>query len=178
MGAYQNVHGRKSGRGLRPWLLIPKVLCVAAAFGGYLAAAVLAGAERRDALLAVLDFVVLPGLIGATLLGAILVAEHGTILLRMRWMQVKLLAVLLLVPVHLWLRSGIVLHAPTVSRFDNPGVHTGLNMLTLGRAAVPVVLTGLIVWLGRHKPRLGQNVATVYQKRQLERRMNDANPDR
>ena len=38
---YVNVHGRKGGRGVRPWLLIPKVLCLAIFVGAYVAATVL-----------------------------------------------------------------------------------------------------------------------------------------
>ena len=34
---YTNIFGRKPGRGVRPWLLIPKVIAVATFVGGYVA---------------------------------------------------------------------------------------------------------------------------------------------
>ena len=34
MDRQQNIYGRKWGRGMRPWLLIPKYICVALILGG------------------------------------------------------------------------------------------------------------------------------------------------
>lgn len=137
---FANIHGRRQTRGLRPYLLIPKVLCVAGYFGGLLTMLVSTDASRIHRL------IVLPSLIGAGLLGALLLALHGPILLRMRWLQVKLAAAVGLGLGHAWYLQG-----------GGTGPVIGL-----------LVGAGVVVWLGRHKPRLGQRIATVHQQRRMK----------
>jgi hypothetical protein len=140
---YTNKHGRKQTRGARPYLLLPKVLCVGAYFGGLLAMLV---AEEAGEIHRV---IVLPALGAAMLLGAGLLAMHGGILLKMRWLSTKLLLTMFgLVGGHIW--------------FESRGGIAPIVML--------VGVTVLVVILGRHKPRLGQNVATVYQQRKMKER--------
>ena len=44
MANYTNIHGRRGGRGWRPYLLIPKYLAIGANFGGLLAAMIIPAA--------------------------------------------------------------------------------------------------------------------------------------
>jgi len=141
---YTNKHGRTFTRGLRPYLLIPKVLCVAGYFGGLLAMLLVDNAQRLHV------WLVIPAAVGALALGVALLALQGTIMLRMRWLQVKLMLVILVIV------GGHLAYETTGS--------TLINAALLGNAAV-------LIWLGRHKPRLGQNIATVYQQRKVKEQL-------
>lgn len=135
---FTNKHGRQFTRGVRPYLLLPKVLCVAAYFGGLIAMLLVDRPMRLHTIL------VLPAGAGAVMFGALLLLMHRSLLIRMRWLQMKLLLVAIgLIGGHVW-------YASTGS--------TGAN-------AVLLVNAGLLIVLGRHKPRLGQDIATVYQQR-------------
>lgn len=174
-----NQHGRKWGRGLRPWLLIPKVLCVAAGFGGTLAAGVCLAtikpghSQGQIVLIAtiarrIIDGLVIPSLVLTVMLSVGLLAMHGLYMVRMRWLGVKLLLVIGLMP---WPLLGARSQMRWLVRAD-PMVHSAYPAggVTLGllNVAGALLLWIAIIWLGRHKPRLGQNIATVYQQRKLK----------
>lgn len=162
---YPNLLGRKGGRGLRPWLLIPKVLAVAGLFGGTLAVAVLltTGTGKDPAAVrATLEHVrevyrwlLLPSATLAVLTGIGLTLQHPGPLLRQRWLQVKLLLVLVALPTlhllcrHLYSRAVQSLGSTSDSSPNQPPA------LTLAALAV-VILLALVIFLGRHKPRLGR----------------------
>jgi len=135
---FTNKHGRQFTRGVRPFLLLPKVLCVAAYFGGLIAMLLVDRPMRLHELL------VLPAGGGAVVFGALLLLAHRSVLIRMRWLQVKLLLVAVgLIGGHVWYAAGGSIAANTVL----------------------LVNATLLIVLGRHKPRLGQDIATVYQQR-------------
>lgn len=177
----KNRHGRKPGRGIRPWLLLPKVVCVAMLVGGLAAVAAIVGPPRdwrpgeldaaHAAMSRVFRFVVIPGSIGTVLFGVALLFEHFSVFLRLRWLQVKVaLAVIALATLHLAMRHQMhqIQDARSALRVEPVLPHEGLSR---GAAALwYTALAGetallLIVVIGRHKPRLGQNRATLNKPR-------------
>lgn len=169
-----NLHGRKPGRGIRPWILLPKVLFVAFYLGGLAATLVvwlysnfaslpLADPRRLWTLNlvgALIEFFVVPALLGALLTGLLLLLQHPRQFLRMRWLIVKLVALALLIPsAHLYLSSRLAL-------LRHDALHQTANsvspsQVTCGLALV-LAASSAIVILGRLKPRLGQNWARSY----------------
>jgi small-conductance mechanosensitive channel len=172
----RNIHGRRRGRGIRPWLLTAKLIGVICFVGGLGALAALAwGSPDPDAsspdpvtarakwkfLVDCAHWILVPGTIG----GAILAIVAGFCLwlqmprrfLRMRWFQIKIALVVVLVPTfHLWGRStALELH----EALDKPARLSEVRPLW-DRLAVIFLLAFLamllIVWVGRIKPRLGQ----------------------
>lgn len=159
MAEYRNIHGRKGGRGLRPWLLIPKVVAVALIIGGLAAVLVLDQATRSLAMTTdqvrlvgrliglLFKYQIVPATILALVLGLLLLLQHPRQFLRMRWLIVKLLLVAVTVPAaHILLRSQ-------VQRMqESPPAQVG--------PCVAGILGGFlaILLLGRLKPRLGQKI--------------------
>ena len=151
MAAFKNIHGRKWGRGVRPWLLIPKCFCVAVLIGGLFALALLTVASQLTTggeqsqfawtlIRAIFRYQIIPATIGAVILGLLLFVQHLREFGRMRWMRVKLAAVVIAVPfLHIWLSTNLGLHTKLM-----PGLLTALAVF------------GVIAVLGRLKPRLGQ----------------------
>lgn len=94
MVEHRNRHGRKPGRGLRPWLLIPKILSVAVVLGAFVAVAVLMHtrtAQNLEQWIALIDmvitlfrYVIVPGVISILLFGLLLLIQHRRVFLRMR----------------------------------------------------------------------------------------------
>jgi uncharacterized membrane protein len=165
---YTNVHGRKPGRGIRPWLIAAKVIAVALYVGGLASVtfiwltsdynALPPDDPRRQWLLNLVGrmmvYFVVPALLVAMLLGVLLLLQHPRVFLRMRWLQVKLILLLILIPAgHFWCRARVRelrnLHAP-------PKVHhlaaRGLSWGLVGTLVGSVV----VVVIGRTKPRLAQ----------------------
>jgi uncharacterized membrane protein len=163
-----NQHGRKAGRGLRPWLLIPKLLCIGMVFGGFVAAAVLAitttaktpaeFATLLDAIGHVVVWCVVPGLIGSILFGAMLWWQHPKELGSRRWLHVKLFIVAAILPaMHVWV-SGMMDEMRDETAAAQPAGWRRPELwgqFRFGVVLAIVVVIGLII-LGRHKPRLGQ----------------------
>jgi uncharacterized membrane protein len=161
-----NRFGRKGGRGVRPWLLIPKVIAVAVYVGGL--AAVLGlwiasgfgsiplGDPRRglviDLVSRLMIFVVVPGLLVAMILGVALLLQLPRQFLRMRWLQVKLVSLAVLIPAgHLFCSSRLAMLRHATDASTNASV---AREFTLGLA----LSLGGSIWiviLGRLKPRLG-----------------------
>ena len=104
-------------------------------------------------------WLVAPGATIAAGLGVALLIHHGSILLPMRWLQVKLALLVVVLPaivgVGAWL-VRMIDEELTIGEPDGPrGLIGALRLLIL----VDLAVVGAIIWLGRHKPRLGQNVA-------------------
>ncbi len=161
-----NKHGRKPGRGLRPWLLISKLIGVAMYVGGLAAVTtiLLAGGERTAAQWAdvmadvarVFDWVIIPGISTAVALGVGLVLMHGKVMLRMRWLQAKLgLAVVCIPTLHI-LGHETMEQIEEVVRIGEPHTPHGLIEKFVVIVIAGLVFGLLMLWLGRHKPRLGQ----------------------
>ena len=172
---YRNVHGRKWGRGLRPWVLIPKVLFVAGLIGGLLTlVAVLllpassptpeAWRVRVDLVERTFTRVVIPCSTLAVLAGVVLLVMHGRVLLRMRWLIVKLTVTVLALPAgHLFLRFTLrsLQEAIAVKSFEQ--AHRLIWQLRAAAAGV-LIAVGVIAVLGRLKPRLGQDFGGTFSR--------------
>lgn len=163
MPSYPNQHGRRPGRGLRPWLLLPKILCVAIALGAATSATVLwcqrrsaGGLDVIGAMHILLAHVMVPALLGALFFGFLLLLQHPRIFLKQRWLQVKLLLAAAGFP---------ILHLLATHEMDQlrtlllPVESTPLRprLLVILLVALWVMVT--LIALGRLKPRLGQNWA-------------------
>jgi hypothetical protein len=165
-----NRHGRKPGRGLRPWLLIPKYLAAGTYFGGIVTVAALffvAAFERGSyerlqmPVMAIAYWVILPGALLASAMGVALWLQHPKVFWRMRWFRLKLLLIFALLGPLEMLGYILVINSDTWPRRAK-----GIDMDRLVSAAgFGVVLVGLIIvavviiTLGRLKPRLGQPIA-------------------
>jgi len=180
MAEYVNQHGRKPGRGIRPWLLIPKILGVAMYFGGTVTALMIAvsGNATSDAdarllgtiLSHIFLYVAVPGLLLAIVCGLLLLWHHGRVMLRMRWLRLKIIVLVIGIPLLHFHTSHVVGQLRT---YDS-----GVSFIRFGPGwlvfDVQISLTAAIliaiavIWLGRHKPRLGQKVATVAEQKRVE----------
>jgi len=163
--SYTNQFGRIGGRGLRPWLLLPKVIAFSIYIGGL--ATVLGilivsrftlldiGDPHRTLVLdqvgRLMVFLVVPALLLAILFGVALLLQHPKVFLRMRWMQVKLVSLLILIPSsHFFCETRFMrLRAATDHATSDPAS----RQLAFG---LLIALAGSIwiVILGRLKPRL------------------------
>jgi len=162
MAARVNRFGRKPGRGIRPYLLIPKLLCVATYFGGLVSAGAIAWAQTPAEAVALLERADLAGWLCAKVA---LLVQHGRVLLRMRWLRVKLVTLAIAVPLLHWVVSGRLAAARELGPAADPEtLARAYNQFRLALAGA-IVVSAWVVFLGRHKPRFGTPVATVAQQR-------------
>jgi hypothetical protein len=155
----ENIHGRTGGRGLRPWLLIPKYFCVSFILGGLLAMLILcltawsfpAETDQRAAAWRLIGpifwFQVIPATVLTILLGIALLAQHFWALIRMRWLLLKIPAVVIVVPLSHWYFSN------SVDAYRTANLSP--TLLALPLALSLAAFCGIAI-LGRLKPRLGQ----------------------
>lgn len=176
--SYQNVHGRRGGRGLRSWLLMPKVLGAGAYFGGLLAAAAIIGnfyasgaaagatgeaeaeawRQLANTLRPIFLFVAVPGLIVTIAFGIALLWHTGWVLWRMRWMKLKTAIAVVSIPLlHLFMSGRL---AQVRSGEDSAAAMAQFNV-GLG---VAIAVAAALIFLGRHKPRLAQPVTPKRSK--------------
>jgi uncharacterized membrane protein len=172
---YTNRYGRRQTRGVRPWLLLPKVIAVAVYLGGLASATVLwwvsdlggAHMTQPQRLLvlgqvrALFTCLLVPALLTAIVLGIALLLQHPRVLLRQRWLIVKLIWLAVLVPAaHLYLSSRVTLLRRAITAGETPDpadiaqVQWGLALAFVGFVIVAA--------LARLKPRLRQNWARGY----------------
>ena len=171
-----NVYGRRPGRGVRPWLLIPKVLAVAVYFGSLVAAAAVwfTGPRRHPApadpqvvqwLEQVADlfrFVVVPALLVAVVFGLLLFLQHPRQFMRLRWWQVKIAWLAVFIPVmHLYMSSRLERVRSAVEAGSMHG--TAERQFEWGLAAA-ILGSAFVIFLGRYKPRFWQNWARAYRR--------------
>lgn len=160
---YINKHGRLPHRGLRPWLLLPKVLAVALLFGGLMAVMLLltrlllhksTSPEMVDQTLRTIEFfyrwMILPGVIASGLFGLLLWWQMPWVFLRLRWFQLKMAMVLIVLP---------AIHMGSL-RLAQQGKVQALSIMV----GLAVLLTVLVICIGRIKPNLRQNWAKDYPK--------------
>jgi len=175
MSAYQNKHGRRPGRGLRPWLLIPKILSLCALLGGFLAAAVLLHASHPTthaqwaSLIATISTIftrlIVPAVFCVVLSGILLYFQHPKVFLKMRWFQVKVvLLILLLPPLHLTGRSLIHKARKALAVDDLDRVAELMQYFTI-TADLAILALVIVIVIGRLKPRLGQRPKTLAEQR-------------
>lgn len=183
-----NLYGRRAGRGLRPWLLVPKVLALGGLFGGLVAAwvaTVAAQPPARDAAAwqawlsavgAVFRYLVVPASLAAALLGALLLLQAPRVLLAQRWLRVKLLVLILfLPPLHFLARHQFHrLRAVSPPPADAPGDAPASALPFTACLVAAVLVVAAVIALARVKPRLGQNWARTYER--LGRRPPDVTP--
>jgi len=163
MVTFTNKHGRKPGRGVRPWLLMPKLFCVATYFGGLVGAMALLflmdiqNDEVRTHLIEVQSvlfrFSIVPGLIGALLFGAALLYHHGKPVWQMRWMRVKLVIVVISVPIFHTIGRILLTTARETEGAESISAMQNFRLMVIS----VILVTGLIMLIGRHKPRFGQS---------------------
>lgn len=154
-------------RGL-PWVLYPKLICVAVLLGSFVSVLVLIFATRRedlddwralvDAVGAIFKLVIVPGSFMTVVFSLLLLKRGGRWFLRQRWARIKLVLLVVTLPaLHLLARGVFTAIREEVERTGaSPEGPTGrLEVFTL-----LVVLTILVlltaIWLARFKPRLGQ----------------------
>lgn len=175
MTGYLNKHGRRPGRGIRPWLLIPKILSVGALFGGFLGAAVLLHASDPhtheqwahliETVSTLFRRLIVPAVLCVVLLGTLLLLQHPKQFVKMRWFRLKAALLLLaLPPLHFtgrWLMSQ-ARQALDDGQLDLVADLMGRLTLTVDLAVLAVIV---VIVIGRHKPRLGQRPKTLAQQR-------------
>ena len=173
MAAYVNQYGRKPGRGIRPWLLIPKVLGVAVYFGAVSAAAALAWLwpdgsleetrQLANAVRFIMVFCAVPGLIVAIFAGIGLFMQHPAVFCTRRWWGVKMLLLLVGIPLlHYYTRDVV----QSLRIYQNLPLHPHRVMLLRWLLTAAASMMVVIIFLGRYKPRLGQPVAAVARQKQ------------
>ncbi len=163
---------------MRPWLLLPKVAAVGVLIGSLAASVIIAqfvaarmatGVEAAlplwsvDLLRAIFLWLVVPATVTAIVLGVGLLLMHGPrLMLRQRWLQVKLLLLAIAAP------TGHVTMVTLLDRIREAAEAGSADAEALHRFSIMtgVVLAGVIVLmvLGRHKPRLGQNWARALNR--------------
>jgi len=178
MSGYKNIHGRCPGRGIRPWLLIPKVLAVAALFGGFLSASVTLHTadpgtpEQWTQLIQTVSHLflrlIVPAVLSVIVLGLALLLQHPRVFLTRRWVQVKLLMLIVSLPtLHLTAR-GLLEQARRAlenGQLDHTAQFMGRFTLVVDLA---VVALACVIFLGRYKPRLGQKPIQRHQQQESE----------
>ena len=168
----QNIYGRRWGRGLRPWLILPKYVCVSLFIGGLGAAGVVltSPSEGPTAVYHAELFgrlftrAIVPGLVGAIVLGILLLLIHPWAFFRMRWFQLKLALIAVGVPgLHLYMR-GRSLAWKAALRAGDFAAADGIRRELLAGLGVAVIFGVVIAILGRIKPRLGQDYARTFSR--------------
>lgn len=169
MHAIQNIHGRRAGRGLRPWLLLPKVMLIAVYFGTVAAAAILwwsqplADPHRLHLLVdqtrTLFVFLAVPAMLLTACLGVGLFMQMPRQFVRLRWWQVKMASLAVGVPLgHVMVSARLRALRGLLEAGDMAAVTAGARSF---RVALLLLLAGSawIIVLGRLKPGLGQNWA-------------------
>jgi hypothetical protein len=165
-----NSFGRRGGRGIRPWFLLPKVIAVGCYVGGLAAMFVLwlTGDMRASSRAMVYllwmttylrKYLIVPSLLVAIVCGVLLFLQHPRTFIKLRWLRVKLALIAVTVPAaHLFLWSHFRLIDASVGSARAQLDHAAVLQFKVGLGAT-LAMTICIVVLGRLKPRLGQNLA-------------------
>jgi uncharacterized membrane protein len=166
MSVKKNIHGRRPGRGIRPWLLIPKVLAVASLLGGFVSAATILHTadpqtpQQWTQLIQTVSHLftrlIVPAVLIVIVLGLALLLQHPRVFLTRRWLQLKLLLLAVaLPPLHLTARGMLnqARQALASGQMELTAEHMGRFTMVLDLAVAAVTA---VVCIGRLKPRLGQ----------------------
>ncbi len=168
MTEYVNIHGRRRGRGIRPWLLIAKITGLVLTLGG-LASAAAAGilgprpTDREGWILLreAMHSAFVPCVVGGTFLtifaGITLWLQMPRAFLRMRWLKLKLVLIaVLIVPLHFIARLQVMDFDEMVQTASMEELATVWDRLAVA-LLIGFVFLLLIASIGRIKPRLGQS---------------------
>lgn len=164
----RNIHGRRWGRGFRPYLIVAKLLCVIAYVGGLGALLVvgfapgipgdlegwrqLAGTVHRA-----YAWLIVPGFLGAMAAGVLLTSSMVQAMVRMRWFQVKIFLLVAGAPaLHVFLRSRLASFRSLVDEGGNVPAMVSVFGQLLAGTVVGLLFGVVLLVLGRVKPRLGQ----------------------
>lgn len=171
---YENIHGRRPGRGVRPYFLMAKTVLVAALIGGLISLLALillpsmpvSDEGRRtytDALHRAYTWIIIPSLVGSMAMGLCLLACTGKPLLRMRWLQVKALLIAVCVPLlHSFIRNRSQgLQSLLDTDGADPATIAALHTRILWGTAAALMFAVITAMLGRIKPRLGQRYGST-----------------
>lgn len=175
----RNIYGRRPGRGLRPYLIVLKILSVAAFFGGLMVVliAVLgrpapqnsAGWHDEIALVhRIYIGVIVPGLVAALVFGTLLFASIWRAMLRMRWFVAKMILIAVAVPaLHFYMRSrSLAMEALFAQPAPDLQQASALRVQMTAGTVLAIVFAVAAIILGRVKPRLGQNYGRTFGSRQ------------
>ena len=171
-----NVHGRRWGRGARPWLLMVKLVSVSAFLGGTMtllavgwSGALDPGRDAGPQAVQIHDayrWVIRPGVIGAEIMGVLLLISIWRVMLRMRWFLLKAGLLIVALPLfHLYLVSRVAEMAQVASEDADPAAWAMLDRQIFAGMIVTLVAGVSIAWLGRIKPRLGQDFGRTFARR-------------
>ncbi len=177
---YENIHGRHAGRGARPYLLIVKTILVAALIGGLISLLTLillpsmpvSDEGRRtyaDALHRAYIWIIIPSLVGSMVMGLCLLACTGKPLLRMRWLQLKVLLIAVCVPLlHSFIRSrSQALQSLLATDGADLRALADLHTQILWGTVAALLFAVITAMLGRIKPRLGQRYGRMPKAEQV-----------
>ena len=174
--SFQNRYGRQWGRGLRPYLLVPKLIFVGTTLGGVVSLLILVFARsaptspeawraEAEAISNAYRHVIVPGLLGAMFMGSLLAASHFRAFIRMRWFQAKLTWLVVCVPslhFYMFYRSKALM--ATLGGSADPGRCEALRSQLLVGTLAALAFVLVAMWLGRIKPRLWQNYGRTFGK--------------
>lgn len=174
----QNVHGRKWGRGIRPYLLLPKYVCVSIFLGGlvttlihstFMPAPATPEAWRAwsERFTFAYTRVIVPALLGAMTMGVLLLTTHLRAFIRMRWFQAKLALVALGVPtLHFLMRArSSALRTHLTQPIPDPEQTASLAAGLRTGTALVIAWALILIFLGRIKPRLGQDYGRTFARK-------------
>lgn len=171
----RNIYGRRPGRGLRPYLIVLKILSVAAFFGGLMVVLIVvlgrpvprSPASWHDEIALVHRIytgVIIPGLVAALVFGTPLFASIWRVMLRMRWFAVKMILIAVAVPaLHLYMRSrSLAVEALLAQPAPDLQHASALRAQMTAGTVLAIVFAVAAIILGRVKPRLGQDYGRTF----------------
>jgi hypothetical protein len=176
-GQVRNIHGRRPGRGMRPYLIVLKILSVAVFFGGLVVVLIgvllrpepLDGHGWRDELVLIHRIyvgVIIPGLAAALVFGTLLFASIWRVMIRMRWFVTKMILIFFAVPaLHVFMRSRSLAVELSLAQ-PTPDLQQAsvLRDQMVAGTALAIVFAIATIILGRVKPRLGQDYGRTFAR--------------
>ncbi len=175
-GERMNQFGRRGGRGARPYLIMLKVICVGLFLGGLVSFVILvagrpvdAAPEQSEAFAALTHRMygrlIVPAVIGAEVTGLLLTASIWRVMIRMRWFRLKMLILLIGCPgLHLFMVSRLTAFDEMLRAGFDQARAVALHTQMLAGTAAAIVYALLMIWLGRIKPRLGQDYGRTFTR--------------
>ena len=135
-------------------------------------------------LTALLHYLIVPTVVLANIFGLLLFLDAPRIFIRLRWLQTKMLIIIFAYPILLGFMNAILEHSRSMLSLiirSNAGTYELLDtafarkfstihfidmylQILMYTTVIALLVTTVIIWLGRHKPKLGQNWAKTYGK--------------
>jgi len=153
-----------------------KIVCVGLFLGGLASFLVLAagrpveaGSEQAEAFAALAHRMyarlIVPGVIGAELAGLLLTVSIWRVMIHMRWFQLKMLILLIGCPgLHVFMVTRLTAFDKMLQGGFDGTVAVNLHTQILAGTAAAIVYALLMIWLGRIKPRLGQDYGRTFAR--------------